>query len=293
MAITKFLGATEFPITLTAASQLQKNRLVKRTGLVPSYATPGTAVYGRTVELGNEFDFAVAVQPLESVNGTFLLSLAGTVAAGNPLFPAATLGKVKTANGTAVNRSAADRPSPGANAVYIVPAAGWATGGATAGQIATYTHVGTSWAYADAVAGDTYYVTQEGIYLTHNGSSWVDAKVIAYALEAGVSGDDVICLVDNSTRKLGKEDFTSELLPREIQVCVGKSASENEADASVVVSDGRILAGDIALCTIQAQAGTAYIVKSVCTAKTLTVTLSANGGAGTVIGYKIFRTLDV
>ena len=66
----------------------------------------------------------------------------------------------------------------------------------------------------------------------------------------------------------------------------------------VVVSDNRIVAGDIAIVTIANQTGQAgdtlllfTVLKAVCTDGTLTVTLSGNGGAGTVINYIIVRSL--
>jgi hypothetical protein len=83
---------------------------------------------------------------------------------------------------------------------------------------------------------------------------------------------------------------------------MGASAAEADDDSEVVVSDNRIAADDIAIVTIAGQTGEAsggdpstltpvYVVKAVCTAGKLTVTLSGDGGAGTVINYIIVRSL--
>lgn len=74
-----------------------------------------------------------------------------------------------------------------------------------------------------------------------------------------------------------------------IVALAGKSASENDADASVVITATGVLSSDMVFATIIAQAGTATIIKAVPTADTITVTLSGNGGAGTVIAYQVLR----
>lgn len=50
-----------------------------------------------------------------------------------------------------------------------------------------------------------------------------------------------------------------------------------------------VVATDIVLCTMQAQTGTAYIVKAVPTTDTVTITFSADPGASTVVAYTIFN----
>jgi hypothetical protein len=291
MSIRAQVGERILPLQLTAASQLLINRLVKLTAGVPSYATYGEVVAGVTRATGDANDYVVTAFPLDQINTTFFVTLASSIAAHSPLFASAD-GKVRGAAYTFVDRSQKDRPSPSANAVYIVPAGAWATGGATAGQIATYTHVGTSWAYADPAAGALGYITEEGRYIVYNGSAWVDAKIVAYACEEGVAGETISAYVMNRTRLLTREDFPTSLDQCVRFVCAGKSTSETDADASVVISDGRIVSGDAAIVTVVAQAGTATIQKAVVTAGTITVTLSGNGGAGTILSYIVFRSLD-
>lgn len=69
----------------------------------------------------------------------------------------------------------------------------------------------------------------------------------------------------------------------------GTSPSENDSDASVVISAPGVLATDFVVATIRAQSGTAYILKAVPTTDTITVTLSGNGGAGTQIDWAASR----
>jgi hypothetical protein len=291
MSIRSQVGEQLLPIQLTAASQLLINRFVKLTAGVPAYAGPGEIVFGVTRSIGDANDYRTIVHPLDQIDKTFFIRLGGTVAAHDPLF-VSTSGVAKTSAYTFVDRSQADRPSPGADAVYIVPAGAWSTGGATANQIATYTHVGTVWAYADPTTGDVGYITEEARYVIYNGSAWVDAYPVAYACEEGVSGEEISAYVNGNTRVLTRKDLPSSIGANLLFKCAGSSTSENDADASVVITDGRILSTDKAMATIAAQAGTATILKAVCTAKTLTITLSGNGGAGTVINYMIFNSLD-
>lgn len=79
--------------------------------------------------------------------------------------------------------------------------------------------------------------------------------------------------------------------PSHIVKFAGLSASETDSDASVVISVAGVAASDIILATIQAQAGTASILKAVPTTNTITVTLSGNGGAGTIIQYAALRAV--
>lgn len=72
-------------------------------------------------------------------------------------------------------------------------------------------------------------------------------------------------------------------------VAAGSSAAENDADASVVIAIPGVAATDVATVTLRAAANAVYVTKAVLTADTLTVTLSGNGGAGTVVDYTVSR----
>ena len=69
----------------------------------------------------------------------------------------------------------------------------------------------------------------------------------------------------------------------------GATTPEVDADASVVAAVTGVLATDIVVATILAQANTVNIIKAVPTTDTLTFTLSGNGGAGTSIQYVVYR----
>jgi hypothetical protein len=69
----------------------------------------------------------------------------------------------------------------------------------------------------------------------------------------------------------------------------GLSAAEVDADATVTIAAAGVLATDVVVATLSAAANAVYVTKAVCTANTITVTLSGNGGAGTVVNYVVFR----
>lgn len=74
-------------------------------------------------------------------------------------------------------------------------------------------------------------------------------------------------------------------------IAAGLSVAENDVDASVVVAIPGLLATDVVTAIVSAAAAAVYVTKAICTANTLTVTLSGNGGAGTVVNYQITRAL--
>lgn len=69
----------------------------------------------------------------------------------------------------------------------------------------------------------------------------------------------------------------------------GLSAAEVDADATVTIAASGVLATDVVIATLSAAANAVYVTKAVCTTDTITVTLSGNGGAGTVVNYMVFR----
>lgn len=74
-------------------------------------------------------------------------------------------------------------------------------------------------------------------------------------------------------------------------IAAGLSAAENDADASVVITVAGVVATDVVTATVSAAAAAVYVTKAVCTANTITVTLSGNGGAGTVVNYQVSRAV--
>lgn len=279
-----YKGERLFPLQCSAASVLEKNRLVTitKSTLAAAYTTYGNTADGIVRSRSDANDYTTNVLPLDQAAMAFLISVAGTVAKGDALVPTGTEGKAKTADYTAKSRSLPEPGSPTTGDIYIVPAGiDWEAG---SNQKKKAVRGASSWTYTAATAGDVAFITDEGVYVVFNGTSWVTTKVACYAAEAGVSGDDIQAYNVN---------------PRAVNtgaplqfIGAALSPSETDADASVVISDERIDVGDIVLATIAGQAGTASIQKVVVTANTATVTLSGNGGAGTVIAYAIYRLLS-
>jgi hypothetical protein len=180
-------------------------------------------------------------------------------------------------------------PTSPATASYLCAAtttgSNWST--THGNNIATYS--GSTWSYVAPTAGLVVKVTDEGKYYVYNGSAWVLAKAACFANEAGAATEEI-----EAYNVASNDRCTSSNLPDGLNygiVLAGQSISETDGDATVTISDSRIVAGDICFASTNAQAGTVAILKAVCTTGTLTVTLAGNGGAGTVINYMIVRVL--
>ena len=279
-----YKGERLFPLLGYAASVLEKNRLVsynKATGAM-AYTTYGTSPDAVTRSRSDANDYATVALPLDMAGQTFLISIAGTVTAGAALVATGVAGKAKAADYTAISASLPEPGSPTEGDIYIVPAGiDWEAG---TNQNKKAVRGASSWTYTAPTAGDVAYITDQDKYVTYSGSAWVVCAIACYALEAGISGDDISCVntVPRATVSGAQSQFIGAAL----------SPSETDADASVVISDERIDVGDIVIAQIAAQAGTASIQQAVVTANTCTVTLSGNGGAGTVIAYAIYRPLS-
>lgn len=296
-----FRGYRVDELQCACSGTLERNRFatINKATNTAAYAGAGNEVDG--VITARSANNKVSVYPVSSKKRTFLIKLLSAVSRGDALFPAPN-GQAVTSSYNVI-RGVTAIPTPSADAVYLLPAEPSGTGWTGHGNaVAIYTHEGTKWAYVDVSAtknvGLTVYVSEEGKYYTWNGTAWVLAKVAAYANEAGVVGDEI-----EAYRSKDLDRVNSDMLPANCNfgiALMGSSTAETDADASVVVSDNRIVAGDIAIVTIAGQTGKAgagdtttpaYVVKAVCTAGKLTVTLSGDGGAGTVINYIIVRSL--
>lgn len=99
------------------------------------------------------------------------------------------------------------------------------------------------------------------------------------ATDVAVSGDASLSNAGAVTvnKVKGKEIFT------------GLSVSEEDADATVTISVPGLVAGDVAMATLKAAANAVYVTKAVCGTDTIAVTLSGNGGAGTIVSYVAFK----
>ena len=298
-----FKGWREQELLCSCATTLERNRLIdidKATG-VATYSRPGSEPAG--VTRARSRNNLATIYPIASKTRSFLVKIASNVKAGDLLFPA-TDGMAVSSSHTVVTSGLQEEPSLSADAVYLVPAD--ATGDNWQGKdnaVAVYDNsaTGDKWTFievdADNNVGLTILDSSTGKYLSWNGTAWVLATPVAYANEAGVSGAEIEAYQISDMGRISGV-FTPEGMNFGI-VLMGQSASETDADAEVVVSDARIKAGDVAFVTIAGQAGVidegetvmAHIVKAVCEAGTLTITLSGNGGEGTVINYMIVRGL--
>ena len=298
-----FKGWREQELLCSCATTLERNRLVnidKATGAA-TYSGPGSEPVG--VTRARSRNNLATVYPIASKTRSFLVKIASDVAAGDLLFPASNGMAVKSSYTVATSGLVAE-PSLSADAVYLVPAD--ATGDNWIGKdnaVAIYDHSAENdkWSFievdADNNVGLTILDSSTGKYLSWNGTAWVLATPVAYANEAGVSGAEIEAYQISDMGRISGV-FTPEEMNFGI-VLMGQSASETDGNAEVVVSDARIKADDVAFVTIAGQAGAgepgpkvmAYIVKAVCEAGKLTITLSGNGGAGTVINYMIVRGL--
>jgi hypothetical protein len=82
-----------------------------------------------------------------------------------------------------------------------------------------------------------------------------------------------------------------EIFPGYRQVFAGLSASETDADASVVITKTGVLSTDFAVATLVAGTTAQAVTKVACTTDTVTVSLAGNGGAGTILFYTVFRAV--
>lgn len=298
-----FRGYRVDELQCACSGTLERNRfatITKETNTA-AYAGAGSEVDG--VITARSANSKVSVYPVSSKKRTFLIKLLSAVSRGDALFPAID-GQAVTSSYNVIRGVTAQPDSLSENATYLLPAVPTGTNwGGKGNAVAIYDSSGDGkWTFEDVSAtknvGLTVYVSEEGKYYTWNGEAWALAKVAAYANEAGVAGDEI-----EAYRSKDLDRVNSDMLPANCNfgiALMGASTAEIDNNASVVVSDNRIAAGDIAIVTIADQTGQAgagdtttpvYVVKAVCTDGTLTVTLSGNGGAGTVINYIIVRSL--
>jgi len=292
-----YRGSRKIPFNCNITSTLEDSRVVTITKAtnVATYATYGSEVEGaikdRATYAAGGLDTA-SVYPINAISETLLVKLAGAVVRGNLLFPVAN-GMAVQSSYTAITRGIAAQPSLSADAIYLLPAAvsgtEW-TGHANA--VYTYTHVGTVHTFVDVDAttnlGLTVYVSDEKRYYTWNGTAWVAAKSFGIADESGASGAEIAFynVKDNGI-------FTPENLP--VNLNYGSplvlTYSGNPGGTSVTILDTRIVAADKVFASIQGGTNTGYIIKIVCTTGTITITLSADTGANTIIHCMVIKQL--
>ena len=279
-------GQVKNPQTLTAAAVLERNLLVTITNRVPAYTAAGGRADGVTDSRGDDI-YRVPVTPIKDIDGTHLMTAAAAIAVNGEVFAAAN-GKIVGVTATAKNRSEQDQPS--VDGTYIVPDAGWSTGVGDAKQIGVRA---TTWVFTTPTAGNVVYLTQEAKYVAFDGTNWVDTVPVGKASEAASADGAVIAVYTFSANAQIARSNLPTTMNHGAKIVLSKlSASETDADAAVTILDARILAGDIGLAAVQAATTPVSILKVAITAGSAVITLSGNGGAGTIVGLTVFRSLD-
>lgn len=126
-----------------------------------------------------------------------------------------------------------------------------------------------------------------------DGKVWI-GSALGVATAQTVSGDITMTragVVTIGSSKILKGMLSTGILPSHVVKFAGTSASEVDADATVVITVTGALSTDTASVVLRAAANSVYVTKAVLTADTLTVTLSGNGGAGTQVDYQVFRAV--
>lgn len=290
-------GRRKEVLCCAVASTLEQNRLVNitKSTCTAAYSSYGSVSEGVTTTRsgltigGTE---VVTVLPLASLFSTFFVKCHRTVTKGAALFPSLS-GQVVASEYTASTRGVAAQPSLSANATYLLPATVTGTQWEGHGNaVYVYTHAGTVHTFIDvsgtANLGLTVYISDEKKYYTWNGSAWVIAKSCAISNDNGAVGAEVEAYnVADPVRT------TIDSLPSNLNYGfpIAGQYSGNPGGTTVTILDSRILAGDKVLCTINAGTSTGYIIRAVQTAGTITITLSADTGAGTLITWAVLRAL--
>jgi hypothetical protein len=293
MTVQSFNGVRKEALFTTSVAALLPNRFINLTKstMVSAYATYGSDPDGLTTALSvvnGAGTYKTSLELINNLTQSFWVNLLNTVALGGALVCVAN-GRVAGADHDVTNMHTAAAPSPGANAKYIVPAAGWS--GSHGNAVAVYTHVGTSWAYTEMTtdtAGTVVYNASDLRHYVWNGTAWVVAKVVAYAGKAGVATEDIPAFNTKSNNKVTRENSQGNYAIVEFL----SSTSESEANAEIVLTDSRILATDKAI-PVGLVAQNAVTIKGiVITAGTATITLTGNGGTSTVATIALVRAVS-
>jgi hypothetical protein len=320
MAISKYTGVQSFPLQLTAVSQLMERRVVTISSAnVPAYATYGGIALGYITQRGDENDYMVTVMPFDFIDGTFFLDLAGTVATHSPLFATGVIGKVKTytviAGGalyTVKSRSLDLAAAPASGDTYIVPAnstqiATWNghadITGAVYGDVVRWD--GSNWFAADdgttvattagnctPVAGDVYYVADEGIFVIWSGTAWVEAPVLAYAGGAGVSGGYIACYRKTKATQVSVEQLDSGVRSAIKLVCLGQINIADNATSGAYHNDQILSTDSVFISKVTTTSGVSIPVSAVVTADTVTVTCTDPGADGVTVNILVVRAVS-
>jgi hypothetical protein len=270
-----FKGIQLLPFLQTAAAQLERHRflkLTKATGAV-AYATYGEEADGISRDRGGDAgDYPIGLQPIDLINESFFIRMAGTVTKGCNIVTTVN-GQGKTADYTVVNDDEYSAPSTANPSTYLVPADGW--GSAHANNIAVYTG---SWAYTAPTAGTVVYVTSKACYKIYNGSAWVEAPVMCQTREAGSSGEDVACFITKTQSQVERLQV-KEGQRNALRIVDGGLFTMTATAATHVINHPEIASGDVAFAALASAANDVYVKKVAVAANAITVTLSGSAGS--------------
>jgi hypothetical protein len=288
------MGIQKEKLYCSAAGTLERNRLVdltKSTGAV-AYSSYGSQPDG-WLESRADSNQGAAIYPIDSLLSTMRLKLQTGVTKGDPVFCGASGQVVGTLNYTVISKNQPYTQPAGSNGdKYIAPpnVTAWtAPSQCVAGEIV---EKGASvWTRTSATAGMLVYVTDEArYYVCSAADTWVLAKLVGYAAETGVAGEEVEVLNTKDASRLRAELLHNDL--NFVPILVG-TGTVSASGTTLVVTDERIGTANFALASVISASGTAPgTIKCVLTSKTLTITITAPGGSDTtVLTYAIFKQL--
>ena len=123
------------------------------------------------------------------------------------------------------------------------------------------------------------------------GASYVNTSTGAVYRNTGTTASCTFTLIGTvGAGGVALANLAAGITPSHVVKFAGKSASETDADASIVITvTGAVAATDFAQAQMVAGANAVYVTRTVVTTDTVTVTLSGNGGAGTIVSYVVYR----
>jgi hypothetical protein len=290
------MGIQKEKLYCTAGSTLERNRLValtKSTNTV-AYATYGTSPDGWLEERATANQGA-AIYAIDNLWSTMRLSLeTAVVTKGDPVFCGASGKVVGTLSYTVISRTQPyTQPAGSSGDKYIAPANVTAWTSPTQCVAGEILEKGASvWARTTATAGMLVYVTDEARYYVCSASNtWVLAKLVGYAAETGVAGEEIEVYNPKARARIAVEQ-----LPNNINwapVLSGQGTVTGSATTLTII-DERITSSCIVIASAVSASGVAPgTIKCVATTASLVITITAPAGSDTtVLNYVIFKQLS-
>lgn len=290
MAHVTYRGPQKETIMCDADSKLLESRLavITKSTKKATYASYGSVAEGQITAHSTPFGAAYLanIYPLAALVTTFWVTCHRAVVKGAKLFPSLE-GTVVSPEYVCKTRSLLAEPEGTKGDIYLLSGNDDAGAGITGNAWATHAGLAVkgadAYTFVDVSAKDnlglTVYVTDEKKYYTWNGAAWVQAHACAFAAAAGLVGQQI-------------EAYRSDDMFADVSASIafmGQYAG-NPGGTTLAISDSRVRVGDKVICTFQGTNATAgYVVNAIATAGVLTLKLSADTGANTVISYFVVR----